>query len=64
MAIDKLLRFQELDPICGVRNRVTLSRLIRECNFPPPLKIGKRNVMWKQSEVIAWLQQRDRAEVV
>lgn len=40
----------------------TLYRLMRQNRFPTPLKIGRRNVRWKRSEVLAWLDNCPRAE--
>ena len=51
----KLLRFEDLDSVCGVRSRATLSRLIRTRGFPPPLKFGGRAAFWRQTDIKKWI---------
>ena len=29
-------------------------------DFPKPIRLGKRAVGWRESEVIAWLESRER----
>ena len=59
MNADKLLRKAE------VINRVRLSAsriyaLMAMGEFPRPIKIGVRNVAWKESEIDNWLASRSR----
>ena len=53
-----LAQVRELVPL----TTSTLYRLMRQNRFPTPLKIGWRNVRWKRSEVLAWLDNCPRAE--
>jgi prophage regulatory protein len=39
----------------------TLYYLMNKGDFPKPLKLGKRTVAWKRSEIEAWIQSRERA---
>ena len=39
-----------------------LYKLIRNCGFPRPLKLG-RSALWPEAEVEAWIADRPRAEV-
>jgi prophage regulatory protein len=42
-------------------HRVTLWRLVRSGEFPAPVKVGARRVAWRESEVRAWIESRERA---
>jgi prophage regulatory protein len=42
-------------------SKATVYRKINEGSFPPPLKIGKARVAWRQSDVALWLDQQARA---
>lgn len=39
----------------------TLYRYMEEGIFPKPVKIGARSVAWKKSEVMSWINSRERA---
>ena len=57
---DKLMTRQEVEDrirLC----RSALYRLMRQGEFPLPLRIGHRAVRWMASEVEAWLKSRPRA---
>jgi predicted DNA-binding transcriptional regulator AlpA len=51
---DSLLSFPQLAPICPIKSRVTIGKLIAKDHFPAPVRIG-RNCYWLRSEVVAWL---------
>lgn len=36
----------------------TILRMVREGDFPPPVRLGKRAVAWRTREVEAWLASR------
>ncbi len=36
-------------------SRSTFRRMVRECKFPSPIKLGDRVTVWRASEVVAWL---------
>ena len=40
----------------------TIYRLMREEDFPEPIKIGPRAVRWRREEVEEWLASRPRAK--
>ena len=41
--------------------RSTLYKLVAEQAFPPPVKLSKRAVGWRQTEVEAWAGAREAA---
>ena len=57
---DRLLRREEVETRCGF-SRSSLYRLMREGDFPEPIRIGERAVRWLESEVDSWLASRPRA---
>jgi len=56
--LDRLLRFSQLDEVCGIRSRATLSRYQRDLGFPRPIQISRRNVAWRERDIAAWLKKR------
>lgn len=49
-----------------VEDRTTLSRssiyrLMREADFPSPLRVGVRAVRWRSEDIEAWMASRERA---
>ena len=60
MVSERLLRRQEVEARCGLA-RSSLYRLMREGNFPVPLKVGARAVRWREAEIEKWLTERPRA---
>jgi len=57
---DRLLRLPEVLRLTGL-SRSTLYRKIKAGEFPRPVKLGKRAVGWRESEVIAWINGRPPA---
>lgn len=55
-----LLRLPAVLKMTGL-GRSTLYRLIAEGAFPPPVKLAKRAVAWRQEEVQQWVDTRARA---
>lgn len=51
---DRLMRRSEVQKITGLSTSV-LYREINAGTFPSPVKIGKRTVAWKASEIAAWM---------
>lgn len=50
----RIVRMAEVVRLTG-KSRATIYRDIRDGRFPPPNKIGKNAVGWKESEIRAWL---------
>ena len=59
--MDKLLTRPEVESRCRI-SRSALYRLMRENDFPEPIKIGPRAVRWRESEIEAYIDSRPRAE--
>ena len=56
---DRLLRLAEVLSLTGL-SRSSIYRMIGQRAFPAPLKIGTCAVGWRQSELLAWLEDRPR----
>ena len=56
----RLLNRAEVEAKTGL-GRSTIYRLMRQGEFPTPIKIGPRAVRWPQSELDEFLAQRPRA---
>ena len=54
---EKCLRMRVVAQIIGV-SPVTIYRYIREGSFPAQIKIGKRAVAWRASDIDAWIKSR------
>jgi len=54
---ENLLRLPEVIARIG-RSKAGIYVLIREGTFPAPLRVGKRAVAWKSSEIDAWIGAR------
>lgn len=57
---DIMLRRAEVETICGLA-RSTIYRLMRQGEFPEPVRVGPRAVRWPTSEIETWLAARPRA---
>ncbi len=57
---DRLLRRPEVEQIVGAGTS-TLYKMIREGNFPKPVKITTAAVRWRLSEINAWIEARSVA---
>lgn len=58
--IDRLIKLEEVLSFTGL-SRSELYRQIQEDTFPRPVKVGKRAVRWRESEVEEWIAERPRA---
>ena len=52
------LRFKDLKQRNIVRNWTTLTRLMREQDFPAGTRVGAQARAWDEAEVEAWLESR------
>ena len=59
---DRLLRRPEVLAMTGL-SKAMLYALIEQELFPRPVRIGRRAVAWWRSEVLAWMESRERASV-
>ncbi len=58
--LDRLMRLEEVLSYTGL-SRSELYRQIQEETFPRPVRVGKRAVRWRESEVEEWIAERPRA---
>ena len=56
----KTVRLRDVARLLGV-SRSTIYKYMNEGNFPLPLKLGKRAVRWRLTDIEAWLDSRDRS---
>jgi prophage regulatory protein len=52
--IDALLRLPDVENISGYK-KSKIYNLMAENNFPQPVRLGKRTVRWKSSEISSWI---------
>ena len=55
--IDRILRRPEVEHVTGM-GRSALYLAIQQGKFPRPVKLGKRAVGWRQSDVEGWIRSR------
>jgi prophage regulatory protein len=60
--IERLLAWPELKRVVPY-TRTHLSRLERRGDFPARVQVGPGRVAWKASEVSAWIEGRERAQL-
>ena len=58
--IDRLMRLEEVLRCTGL-SRSELYRQIQCGTFPRAVRVGKRAVRWRESEVEEWIAERPRA---
>ena len=54
--LERCLGMREVLALLSV-SRSTLNRWIREGAFPRPVKLGKRAVRWRRSDIEGWLKE-------
>ena len=59
IVIDRLIRLEEVLSYTGL-SRSELYRKIQVGEFPRPVRVGKRAVRWRESEVEEWIEERPR----
>ncbi len=52
---DRFLRIGEVCRLVGCGRSWIYAR-VRAGEFPPPLRLGHRTVVWRESEVRAWME--------
>lgn len=56
---ERLIRLPQVESLTGLR-RAHIYGLARRGQFPKPLKVGARASAWRESLVLAWIQERIR----
>ena len=57
--MERILRRPEIEARIGL-SRSTIYQWMKEGRFPAPVKLGERMVGWRESEIAAWLDARER----
>lgn len=62
-----MINHETLLPVPKVRERVggisrtTLWHWVREGTFPAPIRVGAKRIMWRESELQRWIDDRQSA---
>ncbi len=51
----KLISIRDVMLLTGIQSRNTLHNKVQMDEFPRPVRIGKRAVRFRESEVLAWI---------
>ena len=60
--IDRVLSTRELLDWLPL-SYTTIWRMVRDQEFPPPLRLGRSRYGWRRSMVLAWLAERERLPI-
>ena len=58
--IDRLLRRRQVEEVTGL-SPSSIYRLMRNGEFPAPVRVGPAAVRWKASDITVWLESRPLA---
>jgi prophage regulatory protein len=57
----KIYRRPAVQDLTGL-SRSTLYKMILEDRFPAPVRLGARAVGWRETDLIAWIESRAKAD--
>lgn len=57
---ERIFRRRDVEDITGL-SCATIYEWMASGNFPKPIKLGKRAVGWKASDIEAWIAEREAA---
>ncbi len=60
---DAILRLPQVKQMVGL-GRTLIYELRAKGEFPAPVKLGKRSVGWRKSELAAWIAKRSKVQGV
>ena len=58
MEIEKHYRRKEVESLTGL-SRSTIYAMMSAGEFPKPIRLGRRAVAWRASDIANWLSSRD-----
>lgn len=61
VAVSKLVDMRAVCSLTGL-SRGTIYILVKDGHFPPPVRIGKRRIAWRETDISCWLDQRATPE--
>lgn len=59
--LDPILRRSVVERVTGM-SRSTIYQAIKDGTFPPPVRITRKAVGWRESDVRSWLDSRERVK--
>lgn len=59
MTETRLIRLADVEARCGLK-KSCIYQLIKNNEFPTPVRLGSRSVAWKSDEIQRWINQRPR----
>lgn len=54
---DRFLRLERVEEIIGFRRTFIYSK-VKSGDFPKPIQLGSRAIVWLESEVMAWMSSK------
>lgn len=60
--LKRLLRLKQVEDSIGCK-KSKIYQMVNQGDFPPPVKLGSRNVAWIEDEVQQWIDERPRVEI-
>lgn len=57
---ETLLRRPQVEALVGL-SRSAIYKAMSEGTFPRPLKLGTQARAWRKSEIVAWIESRERS---
>ena len=58
--VERLIRRPEVTQRTGL-GKSSIYEKISDGEFPPPIKLGKRTVAWREHDIDQWIEQRIRS---
>ena len=55
MTSEALIRLPAVEELVGLR-KSAIYQLIRDGDFPRPVKLGTRASRWRRSDILAWIE--------
>lgn len=55
---ERLLNREQASTLLGISRR-TLTAMSKNRNFPQPLRLAEKSYRWKESELMAWVEQQN-----
>ncbi len=61
--MEQLIRKKTVQEMVADMPSSTLYYLIKNGDFPGPVRLGKRGVAWKKREILEWINSRERSMI-
>ncbi len=60
---NRLMRLSEVQRLTALP-KSSIYYMMKQNDFPQPLKLSKRTVAWKESDVLEWIESREKVAKV